>query len=385
MIKGIGRGALQIQRSEEMVRGIVSVEAFVFRRTDKGPAFLLLKRTPARGGFWQPVSGRMQDLEGLLQTACRELREETGIPDTVQVMDLAHSFVFYAGGKKYLVRSFALEVDCQEVALSSEHDEFRWTTYEEAMSLLALRGDKEALHKLYAERLKCDAPDLEPATPRPVRPKSGIAVLVDFDGTTTIEEASIEILEEFATDDWKKYDDMLFSGEITLQECIGEQFSLVKAPRVDIDKMLEQKVRLRPGFRELVEHCQKEKYAIAITSGGLDFYIETLLAHHGFTDIPYYADSVIFAGEAGMVVEPGYPDHECEDCGNCKARLVKEYRGMDCKVVYIGDGISDHCPARFADVVIARRSLLKYCRENGIAHHEFGDFHDALNILKEVV
>jgi 2-hydroxy-3-keto-5-methylthiopentenyl-1-phosphate phosphatase len=368
-----------------MVRGIVSVTTIPFRQTGDGPRFLLLKRTRERGGFWQPVSGKVLELEGTIQTACRELGEETGITCTKQAMDLAHRFVFYAGGNKYLVSSYALEVEESEVTLSAEHDEYRWTDYDEAVDLLTLRGDREALHKLCAERLKIDVPPMDPVAPEPEKPESGIVFLSDFDGTITIEEASIEILKAFAAGEWEKYDELLFTGQITLQECIGEQFSLVKAAREEIDRMLVETVKFRPGFREFVDFCESNGHGLVITSGGLDFYIETLLGHFNYANLPYYADRVIFAGEAGMVVEPHYPDDECNECGNCKTRLVKEYQALGCKVIYIGDGISDHCPAGFADVVIARRSLLAYCKEKKIPHHEFGDFNDVLEIVGRIL
>jgi lipoyl(octanoyl) transferase len=53
---------------------------------------LLLKRSPARGGFWQPVTGRIEPGETPLQAARRELREETGADVPVEPLGYRHAF-----------------------------------------------------------------------------------------------------------------------------------------------------------------------------------------------------------------------------------------------------------------------------------------------------
>jgi lipoyl(octanoyl) transferase len=53
---------------------------------------LLLRRSPERGGFWQPVTGRMEPGEGAVETARRELREETGADVAVAPLGYRHGF-----------------------------------------------------------------------------------------------------------------------------------------------------------------------------------------------------------------------------------------------------------------------------------------------------
>ena len=46
-----------------MVRQPIQVEGIVFRKNHNQTEFLLLKRLPTRGGFWQPVTGGVEEGE----------------------------------------------------------------------------------------------------------------------------------------------------------------------------------------------------------------------------------------------------------------------------------------------------------------------------------
>jgi lipoyl(octanoyl) transferase len=53
---------------------------------------LLLRRSQARGGFWQPVTGRQEAGETAAEAARRELREETGADVSVEPLGYRHAF-----------------------------------------------------------------------------------------------------------------------------------------------------------------------------------------------------------------------------------------------------------------------------------------------------
>ncbi|MFN2548845.1 MAG: lipoyl(octanoyl) transferase LipB [Myxococcales bacterium] len=106
---------------------------------------LLLKRTPDKGGFWQILTGTMEQGESPLQTAAREIHEETAFSprlDEVRDLDYVHSFAI--GSKFALETAFAVRVE-GEPTLSDEHDDHRWCTLEEAESLLPFAGLRKAV------------------------------------------------------------------------------------------------------------------------------------------------------------------------------------------------------------------------------------------------
>ena len=130
---------------------VAQVEVIVFKIVNGQLLFLLLKRNPRRGGFWQPVTGEVHDEEDLADAAKRELLEETQIDKYLQFVDDVHYFEFDSEGygrlKEYV---FGVEVvQDVEVVISSEHTEMKWCTFEESLELLKYDSNKEAFKKLY--------------------------------------------------------------------------------------------------------------------------------------------------------------------------------------------------------------------------------------------
>ena len=113
---------------------------------DQRGRLLLLRRTPERGGFWQILTGRCEIGESPLQTAAREVFEETGFaPALGELRDLDYTHAFALAGAPRFARetAFALRVSGQP-RLSDEHDAFRFCTVEEALPVLPFAGLRRA-------------------------------------------------------------------------------------------------------------------------------------------------------------------------------------------------------------------------------------------------
>ncbi|EQD26962.1 NUDIX hydrolase, core domain protein [mine drainage metagenome] len=112
---------------------------------------LLLKRTEARGGFWQPVSGRWEPRDGDLgATVRREVQEETGFRPLHHLTDLQWSFAFPGrDGRTWRVHAFAAELRGRAApVLSDEHTAFQWLPLGQALTRLAWEDNREALRRL---------------------------------------------------------------------------------------------------------------------------------------------------------------------------------------------------------------------------------------------
>ena len=110
---------------------------------------LLLKRRAERGGFWQILTGRIEPGESPLQTAGREVHEETGFsPRLDEIRELGYAHGFALGGRvpPLFARETAFAAAVSgEPRLSDEHDEHRWCTPDEALQLLPFAGLRRAV------------------------------------------------------------------------------------------------------------------------------------------------------------------------------------------------------------------------------------------------
>jgi dihydroneopterin triphosphate diphosphatase len=138
------------------------VEGIIFRKQNKDYEFLLLKRIPAKGGFWQPVSGGIEtEDKSILDAAYREIKEEANISknEVIRVLENVHYFEMdkhYLTGeptplKKEYVFGFEVSPTLKislDKNIYQEHEEIKWVSLEEALKLLKWDNNKDAFKKL---------------------------------------------------------------------------------------------------------------------------------------------------------------------------------------------------------------------------------------------
>jgi len=144
-----------------------SVQVVLYRRQPRLEV-LLLRRVPARGGFWQPVTGMLEPGETPLQAARRELIEETGVA-AARVRDLryTHSFIVEPGirpdppPEPTFLQEFSFAAEAPPEATVGvdprEHDAMRWVPPGQAEELLRHSGNRRAV------RILLDTPELRVA------------------------------------------------------------------------------------------------------------------------------------------------------------------------------------------------------------------------------
>jgi 2,3-diketo-5-methylthio-1-phosphopentane phosphatase len=211
-----------------------------------------------------------------------------------------------------------------------------------------------------------------------------IVVLCDFDGTIVNIDTAEYTLEKFAEGDWRTLDERLDRGELPLEECMRQQFMMVKVSRKRIMDNLDSVIHVRSGFENLVDHCRSLGIPFTIASAGLEFYIRHFLRERNLD------------GKVGLVVprvtvtRDGvkfiFPKLMNPSSVNFKDDLVRFHTRDGKKVVYIGDGTTDFNAARIADFPFAVRGskLAGLLTRHLILHEEFTDFSRVIEILRRL-
>ena len=132
---------------------------FVFRMSENGEQVLLTHRCRELGGYWHTVAGGIEELESDDEAVLRELREETGLDARRKLDPRRYSYsyslleeppsrreIYPSGSEQISVTCFRLDTSPGwEPSLNCEHDDFRWCSLEEALSLLRWPTVIEAL------------------------------------------------------------------------------------------------------------------------------------------------------------------------------------------------------------------------------------------------
>ncbi len=124
------------------------IDAYVFRRTESGLSFLLLKRAKTKiyEHLWQGVAGKIEKDETAWQAAIRELKEETCLtPFKMFTADHVSKFYEAYQDRINLVPVFGIEVSSKKIVLSDEHCDYKWVSFDEAYETLVWRGQKAGI------------------------------------------------------------------------------------------------------------------------------------------------------------------------------------------------------------------------------------------------
>ena len=207
-------------------------------------------------------------------------------------------------------------------------------------------------------------------------------VQCDFDGTITEEDVSFLLLDTFTDSDWRQLFKDYTEGKMSVGAFNTRAFAMVKADKQTLlDFVLTSgRVKIRPGFDELLNYCSGKGFRFVIVSNGLSFYIEAILENEGIKGIEVLAAQSRFSPE-GMAVSYIGPDGSHMEAG-FKEIYTELFQKQGCSVIYAGNGLSDIYPARRANHVFATGDLLKRCRETGLECLPFNDLNDIVRGLE---
>jgi 8-oxo-dGTP pyrophosphatase MutT (NUDIX family) len=128
------------------------IECYIFLRSGKDLLFLLLKRNGNQKiypGIWQIITGKIEKGESSIDTAVREVKEETGLNmKDYFVFPEVSRFYNYKNDTINLIPLFAAETEDKNVMLSDEHEEYKWLKCGEAVELIHWQSQKNNLKLL---------------------------------------------------------------------------------------------------------------------------------------------------------------------------------------------------------------------------------------------
>jgi 2-hydroxy-3-keto-5-methylthiopentenyl-1-phosphate phosphatase len=206
---------------------------------------------------------------------------------------------------------------------------------------------------------------------------------IDFDGTISNPDIGEALFLRFGDSDSVQY---------SINEWIGKKINSVRLWELlcasvgqfdenNFERFLDE-MEMDPGFLEFIEFCNRENFQIRILSDGFDYYIKRFLARRGVERLEVYSNSLIIDNRNKLIPSFPFRDEDCDCCANCKRNHILNFSGDDDYTFYIGDGLTDTCPAQFCDYIFAKDSLLRFCEISRITYFPYKTFNDIIGKIE---
>lgn len=212
---------------------------------------------------------------------------------------------------------------------------------------------------------------------------SSFEIYCDFDGTVTQKDAVNFILEKLADPQWNNIEAEWIEGKITSSECLSKQLPLVKGGWKAIADVLNSEIKLEPDFKSFSIWCVENDVPLHIVSDGLDKVIDTVLGKENIKVTSIWSNKLKINDKDEISVSfPQQSKYLNCKLGLCKCKVIDKSKPKSIKVL-IGDGLSDTCWAKKADLIFAKSKLLEYCKENNLPFVEFKNFTQIATYIQE--
>jgi len=214
---------------------------------------------------------------------------------------------------------------------------------------------------------------------------SDLILLSDFDGTIVDVDTGSAALSKFADGDWETIEKQYALEQITFEESLRREFSMIAAPELTIVKEMDAVAVVRPHFSEMVNYCRQVQIPFIITSGGLDFVIRHFMSKKRVDDyVRVYAPRAECSPEG---IRLDFPKLHDPASYSFKDDLVTHYQRDGHRVAYIGDGHADYFALRKADYAFAMEGSpsAQRCRRDEIKFEEIVDFQAVLDMLPKII
>jgi 2-hydroxy-3-keto-5-methylthiopentenyl-1-phosphate phosphatase len=213
---------------------------------------------------------------------------------------------------------------------------------------------------------------------------SDTAYVVDFDGTITTRDITLELALYYGGEDYLEIDKSYRVREIPIRTWLQRIAKFLPADMEQLrSKALELAV-IRPGFKNFLEYALNHRRQVIIASDGLGFYVEPILEKFSLLgQFDYiYRNNTLVKSSKRLVIDTPHGHKICTVCGNCKAAHVVRLKEKGHAVIYIGDGSNDRFGASWSDHVCARDELAEACRIYNFSYSPWNNFYDIISVSR---
>jgi 2-hydroxy-3-keto-5-methylthiopentenyl-1-phosphate phosphatase len=218
----------------------------------------------------------------------------------------------------------------------------------------------------------------------------GLKIFLDFDGTITLKDVSDYLFSQLSERRSEFFVKEYLAGKIGARECFLGECQVSGAVTMESVENIVDRPEIDPTFKDFVEFCQSRGIPFYVLSDGFDYYIQRILERNHLSQVRFISNRLVFQpvdGRGVFNLLPVFPykDSECDCCANCKRNHLLTLSSEDDIIVYVGDGYSDRCPSRYADIVFAKGSLIRHCLEENVSFFEYRSFRDVIDRLEKIL
>lgn len=187
----------------------------------------------------------------------------------------------------------------------------------------------------------------------------GYTVFFDFDNTITTCDVIDDMLLRFSKDKrWINLEEKWKKGKISSKECLKGQINGLRITREALDGYLLN-IKLDPYFKKVINFLNLRNTEVIVLSDNFGYTLKRILVNNGIKGLKIYSNRLEFSRDKLKLSFP-FGDRKCRDCAHCKKNNLLSNIKRSSLSIYIGDGLSDICPAQHADIVFAKGDLLRY-------------------------
>lgn len=212
----------------------------------------------------------------------------------------------------------------------------------------------------------------------------------DFDGTLTPEDIGLELFRRYSIG--QRLEEQVRQGRLSVLDYYRQACQHL-SPEMTPERIVAfaRQRGLCPSVEELFHFCAQHSIGVAILSDGLDLYIEPLLAAAGLEKIPVACNRLRWICGTPRVEFP-WARESCQQncpspypCAACKRAALLSWAPPEVPILFVGEGVSDFCPAFYADIVFARGELATWCREQRLGFIPYEDLLDVRQALERLL